>query len=228
VDADPDLVHRAGVLQPGASIVPSSHPSAHPARRRLAVLALAGLALLSVAPTASANDTRSFVADDGTTVTISATATPAAYYLQLLNCSRTGGYVQASGSCTGYGSGDFSAYVAPIKFSSGISANVSQPYAGQLAIHSRCQHDFGGGSPGDRLVRAGYHWSTWGENIGCRDGSTNVYAAILASHRAFQAEKATNGGHWKNLKNSRFTYVGIGTWLYSRRVRLVVDFYRPA
>ena len=46
--------------------------------------------------------------------------------------------------------------------------------------------------------------------------------------RAMQAEKSYNGGHWKNIKNRYFQYVGIGVYKYSGRVRLVEDFYRPA
>jgi uncharacterized protein YkwD len=42
-----------------------------------------------------------------------------------------------------------------------------------------------------------------------------------------QAEKSTNGGHWRNIKNSRYTYIGIGIWRYGSRTRVVTDFYRP-
>ena len=68
--------------------------------------------------------------------------------------------------------------------------------------------------------------SAWGENIGC--GS--YYAArraVLLSHLAFQAEKSSNGGHWRNLKNPMFKSVGVGVWRTSGRTRLVIDFYRP-
>jgi hypothetical protein len=148
------------------------------------------------------------------------------YYLFLVNCTRTGGWVQRDGTCLGYGSGRYSAYVAPLKRSAGISDKVSRPYAKLLAVKAKCSH-FLDGDPGYRLRRAGYHGYAWGENIGCRDGYTTAKAAILASHLVFQSEKSTNGGHWKNLKNSRYTYVGIGVWRYGSRTRLVTDFYRP-
>jgi hypothetical protein len=148
------------------------------------------------------------------------------YYLKLVNCTRTGGWVLADGTCRGYGTGRYSAYVRPLSRSAGISDHVSRPYARLLATANLCTH-FSGGSPGFRLRRAGYLSYTWGENIGCRNGYTSVRVAILASHRVFQAERSTNGGHWRNIKNARFTTVGIGIWKYGSRVRLVTDFYRP-
>jgi uncharacterized protein YkwD len=146
------------------------------------------------------------------------------YYLKLLNCTRTGGWVQADGSCKGYGSGEYSAYVKPLSLSSGISSKVARPYAKKLAVGNDCSH-FMGGDPGDRLRRAGYTSYRWAENIGCRSG--NPYDAVLASHRFFQSEKGENGGHWRNIKDSRFSTVGIGVWKSDGRVRLVVDFYHP-
>ena len=131
------------------------------------------------------------------------------YYLKLLNCTRTGGWVLADGSCKGYGSGTYSAYVKPLTLSSGISSKVARPYAKKLAVGNDCSH-FIGGDPGDRLRRAGYTSYRWAENIGCRSG--NPYDAVLASHRFFQSEKGTDGGHWRNIKDSRFSTVGIGVW----------------
>ena len=114
----------------------------------------------------------------------------------------------------------------PITFNWGLTTNVARPYAKLLATQGKCDH-FLAGDPGDRMRRAGYHPSWWGENIGCRDGS-NVYTSILASHRAFQAEKPSNGGHWRNIKNSQFQFVGLGIYRYGSHIRLVVDFYRTA
>jgi uncharacterized protein YkwD len=143
------------------------------------------------------------------------------YYLGLLNCTRTGGWVQASGSCTGYGTGKYSKYVAPLKRSAGIS-QVARYWAYKIAKANACSH----GDPGARLRRSGYTGWAWGENIGCYDLSS-LKASVLASHRAFQAEKGSNGGHWKNIKNARFKYVGVGVWKASGHTRLVVDFYTP-
>lgn len=142
------------------------------------------------------------------------------YDLKLVNCTRTGGWVLSDGTCKGYGSGHYSKYVPPLKLSSGLS-KVSRIWAKKLAVNNKCKH----GDVSGRLQAAGYTSYVWGENIGCRDGYSSAKKAVLLSHRQFQAEKSTGGGHWKNIKNPRFKYIGIGVWKYSGRVRLVNDFY---
>ena len=142
------------------------------------------------------------------------------YYLKLVNCTRTGGWVLSDGTCKGYGSGRYSKYVAPLKLSSGLST-VARVWAKKLTINDRCKH----GDPGARLRAAGYTSGTWGENIGCRNGYSSATKAVLLSHLNFQSEKSTGGGHWKNIKNARFKYIGIGVWKAYSRVRLVTDFY---
>ena len=104
-----------------------------------------------------------------------------------------------------------------------MSDLVSRPYARLMATKNICTH-FYGGTPLDRMRRAGYtSIRNWGENIGCRTASY-ARTAVLASHLFFQSEKSTNGGHWRNMKNPAFHWVGIGVWKYGGRVRLVVDF----
>jgi uncharacterized protein YkwD len=142
------------------------------------------------------------------------------YYLGLMNCTRTGGWVTSTGSCSSPGGRN----VAALKLDSGISSKVSRPYAKKLAVGNDCSH-FIGGNPGDRLRRAGYTSYKWAENLGCRSG--NPYSAVLGSHLYFQSEKSYSGGHYVNMMNSLYDRAGIGVWVYSGRVRLVVDFYHP-
>lgn len=142
------------------------------------------------------------------------------YYLKLMNCTRTGGWVTSTGACSSPGGRN----VAPLKLSAGISNKVSRPYAEYLSVHNLCNH-FYGGTPGDRLRRAGYTSYNWAENIGCE--SISPYASVLGSHLFFQSEKPYNGGHYVNMMNALYTQVGIGVWSYHGRTRLVVDFYRP-
>jgi uncharacterized protein YkwD len=142
------------------------------------------------------------------------------YYLGLMNCTRTGGWVTSGGHCSSPGG----RAVAPLKLDKGISSKVSRPYARKLALGADCSH-FIGGNPGDRLRRAGYKNYTWAENLGCRSG--NARAAVLGSHRFFQSEKSYNGGHYVNLMNKKYDRVGIGVWVSHGRVRLVIDFYHP-
>jgi uncharacterized protein YkwD len=140
------------------------------------------------------------------------------YYLGLMNCTRTGGWVTSTGACSSPGGRN----VAPLKLDSGISSKVSRPYARKLAINNECSH-FIGGNPGTRLRAAGYTSYRWAENIGCRSGSAR--AAVLATHLFYQSEKSTGGGHYVNLMNPAYDRVGIGVWVSGGRVRLVVDFY---
>jgi uncharacterized protein YkwD len=144
------------------------------------------------------------------------------YYLKLMNCTRTGGLVTSSGSCSSPGGRS----VAPLWIDAGISSKVSRPYAKKLAVNNMCTH-FSGGNPGDRLRRAGYTSYKWGENLGCRSG--NPYSAVLGSHLFFQSERSWSppGGHYVNLMNSLYDRVGLGVWVSGGRVRLVIDFYHP-
>ncbi len=142
------------------------------------------------------------------------------YYLGLMNCTRTGGWVTADGSCSSPGGRD----VAPLKLDAGISSKVSRPYARRIASSGDCSHFIGGG-PADRLREGGYTSYRWAENIGCRAGG--AYASVLGTHRFFQDEKSTNGGHWVNMMNPAYDRVGIGVWVSGGRVRLVIDFYHP-
>jgi hypothetical protein len=142
------------------------------------------------------------------------------YYLKLMNCTRTGGWVTSAGSCSSPGGRQ----VAPLWIDSRISAQVTRPYAKLLATHGACTH-FIGGNPGNRLVRAGFNSYRWAENIGCQSGSPS--SAVLGSHLFFQSERPYSGGHYVNLMNAAYDRVGIGVWVSSGQVRLVVDFYHP-
>lgn len=142
------------------------------------------------------------------------------YYLGLMNCTRTGGWVTSGGDCSSPGGRD----VAPLQLSDGISDDVSRPYARLLATRGICNH-FIGGNPGDRLRRAGYDNYVWAENLGCRSGSPS--GSVLGTHLFYQSEKPYSGGHYVNLMSPKFDRVGIGVWVSSGQVRLVVDFYHP-
>jgi uncharacterized protein YkwD len=141
------------------------------------------------------------------------------YYLRLMNCTRTGGWVTSSGACSSPGGRN----VAPLSLSSSISSHVSRPYARLLVSRNVCSH-FVGGNPGDRLRAAGFGGYNWAENIGCRNGSS-PRASVLGTHLFYQSEKSYNGGHYRNLMNPAFHNVGIGVWVSGSRVRLVIDFY---
>ena len=83
---------------------------------------------------------------------------------------------------------------------------------------------FVGGTPTDRLHRAGY--SGWAdENIGCR-AAPNGFASVLGTHLYFQTEKPCGGYcHYANMMHPAYKKCGIGVWIAHGRVRLVIDFY---
>lgn len=141
------------------------------------------------------------------------------YYLQLMNCTRGGGWVTSSGDCSSPGGSG----IAPLILSSGISNEVSRPYAKYLVSTGICDH-FADGNPGDRLHRAGYP-GDYRENLGCRS-APNAYASVLGTHLYFQSEKPCGGYcHYANIMSAKMKYVGIGVWVGHGRVRLVIDFW---
>ena len=156
----------------------------------------------------------------GATVGAGAWASVERYYLGLLNCTRTGGWVAANGACTSQGGRD----VAPLVFDAGIADTVSRPYARYLAERGACDH-FLDGNPATRLRRAGYTSYQWAENLGCPSGDPSRGA--VATQLFFQSEKPYNGGHYVNLMNAAYTRVGIGVWVSQGNVRIVSDFYAP-
>jgi uncharacterized protein YkwD len=156
----------------------------------------------------------------GGTVGAGTWAAVEAYYLTLMNCTRTGGWVTSSGACSSPGGRS----VAPLWIDQSISTKVSRPYAKLLATRGACTH-FIGGTPGDRLRRAGYASWVWAENLGCPSG--NPMRGALLVQLFFQSERPYNGGHYVNLMNAKYDRVGLGVWVYAGRVRVVIDFYHP-
>ena len=145
------------------------------------------------------------------------------YYLGLLNCTRGGGLVTSSGACSSPGGSG----IAPLVLDREISDNVSRPYAKLLATTGVCSH-FDGGNPGDRLRRAGYTSYRWAENLGC-ESAPSAIASALGTQLYFQSERSWSppGGHWVNMMNPAYDRVGIGVWVASGQIRIVIDFYRP-
>ncbi|HEX5013833.1 MAG TPA: hypothetical protein VFV72_06685 [Candidatus Limnocylindrales bacterium] len=210
-----------------ASLRDSNVPPATRSRSLvIATIAAALLVSLIAAPAAASVRTTVRIPNQ---VTPQVTTAPAywlpeeLYYTGLVNCNRTGGWVLSNGSCKGYGSGRYSRYVAPVKYANGMADMVSRPYARLLVVRNQCSH-FYTSTPLERMRAAGYtSVRNWGENIGCRSASL-AKTAVLQSHLFFQSEKSTNGGHWRNIRNPDFHWIGVGIWKQGTRVRLVTDF----
>jgi hypothetical protein len=144
------------------------------------------------------------------------------YYFGLMNCTRTGGWVKADGTCRDRGTGKHSAYRAPLTRHKGIARDVARPYAKVYARRGVSSH-YLDGSPLQRFTRAGYDPSAWGENIGRWMGGARN--AVLTIHRNYQDEKSYNGSHWRNIKDKDLKTAGVGVWRKDGVTYLVVDFY---
>lgn len=170
------------------------------------------LALVAIGPASAGSVTRDPAAE--------------AYALQLLNCTRTGGFVRANGTCAGRGSGTYSAQRKPLRMHRSIGLKVAWPWARALVQHGTCAHALPGKPQlAQRMRSQGFRYWAYGENIGCAWGSVDTRAVVLATHRAMQAEKKDAGGHWQNIKNPRYKSVGISVARGNGRVMVVWDFY---
>jgi hypothetical protein len=223
--------HRASPIPTQSVPIRISRGGTHRRSRARLILgfALAGSVLgpLALAPAAGATPTsQATIQAEALTTTMVDRPwyTTERFYLGLLNCTRTGGWVLSNGTCRGYGSGHYSNRVSPILYSFNLSDAVTRPYAKLLAVKAACSHTLNG-DPGYRLRHAGFTRWSWGENVGCRDGYASAKSAVLASHLKFQSEKSYNGGHWRNMKSWGYHWVGIGIWRTGTRTRLVIDFY---
>lgn len=144
------------------------------------------------------------------------------YFLQLTNCTRTGGWVLDGGLCRSSGPHTLPAARALV-MDDGISANVARPFAEFMAERGILNH-YANGTPAQRLAKAGYTSYIWGENIG---SPSSVMNGMVDVAQYFQSEAPSKGGHYRNLMNPSFDRAGVGVWVSSGRVRVVMDFYHP-
>ena len=145
--------------------------------------------------------------------------------LSLLNCTRSGGWVRPNGTCRGWGSGKYSTRLKPLARHRGVSSKVAWPWAAQLVIANACDHVLEESlTPSARMRDAGFSHAISGENIGCTWGYM-LRRAIVTSHRAMQAERSYEGGHWRNMKDGAYRSVGIGVARLGSMVAIVYDFY---
>ncbi|HEX8939620.1 MAG TPA: Ig-like domain-containing protein [Candidatus Limnocylindrales bacterium] len=173
-------------------------------------------------PTSSSRG--SVVPTGGSTVGGAPWAAVESYYFRLMNCTRTGGWVYSGGTC---GSPPTNRAILPpapaLALDATISSRVSRPYAQILASAGVCDH-FYGTTPLQRLSAAGYTSGWYGENLGCPSG--DPYAGMIAVEIFFQNEPAYPAGlnHYTNIMNKTFHRAGVGVWVVSGRVRVVIDF----
>jgi hypothetical protein len=146
--------------------------------------------------------------------------------LSLLNCTRTGGWVLADGTCRVRDPMLATTPPEPLRLRPRISRQVAFAWASELAVAQVCDHVLPGRPElRTRFSAAGFAGPIFGENVGCSWGSASPADMVLRTHRSMQAEKRTRGWHWRNMKNRAFRSVGIGVASFDGRTIIVYDFY---
>ena len=147
------------------------------------------------------------------------------YYLRLMNCTRTGGWVTSGGVCSGV-----TRHTLPrqgrLTLNARISNLVSRPYAKYMADHRLLYHYLRGTTPHSRLCNwGGYCGNSWGENIASPPSASQ--AGMVRIETFYQNESWCRCEHYKNIMDGYFSEVGIGVWWSKtgRSVRVSIDFY---
>jgi uncharacterized protein YkwD len=149
------------------------------------------------------------------------------YILNLMNCTRTGGWVIDGGACSS--STDHTLPAQPaLVLDPEISAKVARPYAKYLADNRLLTHNLFD-TPGSytsttqsRLCSAGFCGSSWGENLAST--SSSGQADMISVEIFYQNESWCRCNHYSNIMDPYFSRVGIGVWEAAGVVRVVVDF----
>jgi uncharacterized protein YkwD len=144
------------------------------------------------------------------------------YYLKLMNCTRTGGWVTSSGACSSETHHTLPAQSA-LSLNASISNKVSRPYAKYMADRRLLDHYLYGSTPHSRLCAAGYCGASWGENIA--SPSSSGKAGMIAVEIFYQNEYWCRCEHYYNIMDPYFHQVGIGVWVSKGVVRVSIDFY---
>ena len=82
------------------------------------------------------------------------------YYLSLVNCTQTGGWVTSSGDCSSVTHHTLPARSALV-FDNGIANKVARPYAMALADLGVLTHTLDGTTTHSRMSAGGYPGSAW-------------------------------------------------------------------
>jgi len=144
------------------------------------------------------------------------------YYMNLMNCTRTGNWVTSSGACSTAGHHTMPAQ-SRLTLDANISNKVSRPYAKYMADNRIFIHE-GYHDPPWRLC----HWGgdcgpSWGENIAWP--SSSGQAGMIAVELFYQSESPCQCEHYMNIMLPYFHRAGVGVWVSGGSVRVSIDFY---
>jgi hypothetical protein len=149
------------------------------------------------------------------------------YYLALMNCTRTGGWVTRSGACSSVTHHTMPAQ-DPLRFNATIANKVSRPYSKAQADRGVLTHYLGGTTPHSRLCAGGFCGGSWGENLAMppsRYAAGMIDAEIFFQNEYGCRNRGCEFGHYYNIMNPYFHQAGIGVWVSNGHVRLTIDFY---
>ena len=146
------------------------------------------------------------------------------YYLNLMNCTRTGGWVTSTGECSSITHHTLPAQ-GRLALSAGISNKVARPFAKYLADYRLLSHT-AYHTPYWRLCNwGGYCGGSWGENIASPpnygpDGMIRI--EIFYQNEYWQPCPT----HYCNIMDPYYHVAGIGVWVgeATHAVRVVIDF----
>ena len=144
------------------------------------------------------------------------------YYMNLMNCTRTGGWVTSSGACSTSGHHTMPAQ-GRLTLDASISNKVSRPYAKYMADNRIFIHE-GYHDPHWRLCNwGGYCGWAYGENIASPTSAGN--GGMIDIEIFYQNEYWCRCEHYYNIMNSFFNRAGVGVWVSGGAVRVSIDFY---
>ncbi len=144
------------------------------------------------------------------------------YYFNLMNCTRTGGWVTQTGACSSVTKHTLPAQPA-LKLSAAISNKVARPFAKYMSDRKILNH-YAYHDPHWRLCNwGGMCGSSWGENIA--SPSSSGRSGMIAIERFYQNESWCRCEHYYNIMAPFLHQAGVGVWVTGGTVRVSIDFY---
>jgi hypothetical protein len=143
------------------------------------------------------------------------------YYMKLMNCTRTGGWVTGSGACSSVTHHTLPAQ-GPLRLSATISNKVSRPFAKYMADRRILNH-YAYHDPQWRLCHwAGLCGSAWAENIASPTSAGK--GGMIDIEIFYQNEYWCRCEHYYNIMAPFLNQAGVGVWVSHGVVRVSIDF----
>jgi hypothetical protein len=144
------------------------------------------------------------------------------YYMALMNCTRTGGWVTVGGTCSTETHHTLPAQ-GPLRLNADISNKVSRPYAKYMADRKILDH-YAYHDPHWRLCNwGGYCGGSWGENIASPSNASKF--GMIDIEIFYQNEYWCRCEHYYNIMAPFLNQAGVGVWVANGVVRVSIDFY---